>query len=251
MPGLFSLAERSFAVEQMDDLSIRDARIENALYEIRYVNRYLGGYRALKKALRPVLDTWNGKRLTVLDLGAGLADYAVELVRWGRRRGVAVDVTAVDANPEAVRCAQAYLDRRLSPALRRSVRALVADALHPPFSAGTFHITTASLFLHHFRDDEAVRLLRVMDRTASLGIVVNDLHRHPLALAGIRSIAAVLPVSPMFRHDGPLSVRRAFRPEELQSLAGQAGLRNVAVRRHWAFRVTLSTLPDGRIDTSP
>lgn len=227
----------------MDDLSIGEERLERVLFELRYVNRFLGGYRALRREFDPLIRSWSGGPLKVLDLGAGLGDHAVELVTWGRRRGVRIEVTALDANPAAVDYCRSYLDRRLSGPDRASVRAVLADALDAPYPERTFHVVAASLFLHHFDDDSAAALLRGMDRMATVGIVVNDLHRHPLAYAGIRALAAVLPVSPMFKHDGPLSVRRAFKPSELADIARAAGLADARIRWHWAFRLTLSTIP--------
>ncbi len=244
MRGLESFARRARELEQMDDLSIRDGRIERALRELRYVNRYLGGYRAMRKSLRPYLKSWEGGTLRFLDLGAGLGDYAVEFIRLGRRYDVPVHVTALDANPEAARCAQTYLDGHLRPDERARVRVIVGDALNAPGPAGSYHVVTASLFLHHFDDAAAVSLVRAMDLMASSGIVVNDLHRHVLAFAGIRALSAFFPVSPMFKHDGPLSVRRAFKPAELADIARRADLRDARIRRHWAFRLTLSTLPE-------
>ena len=228
----------------MDDFSIRDDRLERALHELCYVNKYLGGYRALHHALTSALSTQEGRPLAILDVGCGIGDHAVDLVRWGRRQGRRIYVTGIDANPETVRIARDYVSRSLTPVDRGHVEIRDGDALDAPFADASFDVATASLFLHHFEDAAAVRLMREMRRLARLGIVVNDLHRHPLAYAGIRSIAAVLPVSPMFRHDGPLSVRRAFTPRELLAMGRSAGLDPVRVRRHWAYRLTLSSLPD-------
>jgi hypothetical protein len=88
-----------------------------------------------------------------------------------------------------------------------------------------------------------VQLLREMDRVSRLGIVVNDLHRHPIAYAGIWLLTRLLPVSPMVRQDGPLSVRRGFRRCDLTALFRTAGLTRPQMRWHWAFRWTSSTLP--------
>ena len=92
---------------------------------------------------------------------------------------------------------------------------------------------SASLFLHHFPPEDVARLLREMGRVARV-VVVNDLHRHPLAYHAIRTLARLSP-SEMFRHDAPMSVRRGFTGPELDALLAEAGL--VATRRwRWAFR---------------
>jgi hypothetical protein len=41
----------------------------------------------------------------------------------------------------------------------------------------------------------------------------------------------------MTRHDGPLSVRRAFRPEELIELGARAGVRLIRCYRRPFFRL--------------
>ena len=101
----------------------------------------------------------------------------------------------------------------------------------------------AALFLHHFHGDDAVRLLREMDRVSRLGIVVNDLHRHPLAYAGIWALSRLLRMTPVVQHDGPISVLRGFHKAELPALTQAANLPPPDLQWRWAFRWTLSTLP--------
>ena len=237
-----SLARRVHIQERMDDPSAGPEQFARALRELRAVNIFLGGHRALRKHVEPFLASRSETQVAVLDLGTGLADHPERLVRWGDRLGVNVQVTALDANPTVVDCATSFLSDALPPHLRTRVEVRRGDARELPFSDNAFHLATASLFLHHFDDAECVSVLREMDRVASHGVVINDLHRHVLAYAGIRSIATVLPVSAMFAHDGPLSVRRAFRPAELRRCALDAGIHNARVERHWAFRLTLSTI---------
>lgn len=239
-----SLAHRIHAEEWMDDFDITDRRLTRALDDLRGVNAWLGGYAATRRVLAPWMRS--GQTLRVLDLGTGVADIPERLVRDGAKRGADVEVTGIDANPATVRYAQEKLARRLPPSLRRRVHVDVGDALALPYDDDAFDVVTAALFMHHLDDDDAVRLLREMGRVARRGVLVNDLHRHWLAYYGIRALAALLPVSPMFRHDGPLSVRRGFRGAELVALAERAGLAGVQVRWHWAFRWTLSTLPPRR-----
>lgn len=226
----------------MDDFSITDARLERALVELMYVNRYLGGFRAVRRELEPEIRQRIGASMTLLDLGTGIADIPERLVVWGDRLGVRLSVTALDANPATVDYARRSLDARMKPRLRDRIEVQVGDALKLSYSSGAFDAVTASAFLHHFDDDRAVDVLREMRRVSAAGLIVNDLHRHRAAHAGIKTIAALMPVSEMFGHDGPASVRRAFTPAELHSLAERAGLSGVRVRRRWAYRLVLSTM---------
>lgn len=244
MPFVPNLSERAALREQMDDFSIADERLARALRELRHVNSYLGGWRALQRELAPAVRRREGGSLTVLDIGTGLADLPERLVRWGADRGVALTVTAIDANPATVAFAEESLDQRLNGRLRERIDLRVAGVFNfePPHDGG-FDVVVASSLLHHFYADDAVRVLRVMDRMAAMGLIVNDLHRHLLAYSAIQGIARLLPVSEMFRHDGPASVRRGFTPRELCDLAEKAGLQRYRVRRYWAYRLILSTLP--------
>ncbi|ARA92873.1 methyltransferase type 11 [Rhodothermaceae bacterium RA] len=239
-----SFATRSQAREMMDDFSITDDRLGRALRDLQVVNRWLGGYAGTMAVLAPYLRARPGHPTRILDLGTGGADFPAYLVRWAAARGLAVSVVGVDANPATVRWARQRLDRTLPPSLRERVRLEVGDALALEADAGCIDVAVASLFLHHFDAPAAVALLREMQRVASAGLVVNDLHRHPVAYHAIRVLAHGLPVSPMFRHDAPLSVLRGFRRDELAALAAEAGLPAVRLRWRWAFRWILTTLPE-------
>lgn len=225
----------------MDDPSVRGNDLERALTDLRRINTLLGGYRATGAVLPPLLRARSNLR--VLDVGTGTGDYPARFVQQGRRLGTRVKAVGVDLNPVTVGRGRAWLDDTLPPALRPHVRLDIGDALALPYADDAFDVAHAALFLHHVHGDDAVQLLREMDRVSRLGVLVNDLHRHPLAYAGIWALSRLLRMSPMVQHDGPISVRRGFRRAELQTLAHRAGLSPPTVRWHWAFRWTLSTLP--------
>jgi SAM-dependent methyltransferase len=225
----------------MDDFAVNDDRLRLALRDLRRINRLLGGYRATDAVLDPVLR--RQPSLRVLDVGTGSGDYPVHFVRRGAQRRMHVEAVGVDLNPVTVGHGRAWLDRALSPAQRRRASIEIADALALPYPDDAFDVAHAALFLHHFHGAEAVQLLREMNRVSRLGVVVNDLHRHPLAYVGIWVLSRLLGLAPMVQHDGPISVARGFRRADLQDLAAAAGLAGATVRWHWAFRWTLSTLP--------
>lgn len=239
---LQSFAERAVAQEEMDDLSIDGPHLQDALRDLRFINRLLGGYRCLRLALMPLLIRRAGSALTILDLGAGGADYAEQILSWGRRHRVEIRIVAVDANAAIVRYAVDELNGRVAPPLRDRIEVVQGNALDLPYDDGSFDVVTASLFMHHLSNPDCVRLLCEMDRIATEGIIVNDLYRHPLAWAGFRTLSAALRLSPMVRHDGAVSVRRGFHPGELVALARAAELTSARIGRRWAFRIYMTTL---------
>lgn len=236
-------SQRSDAPELMDDLSITDARLHRALADLRLVNRFLGGTGLSVKRLLDALDVTDApavlhpeRPLRILDVGCGGGDLAAALVQWGHRSGRRVEVEGVDLNPETLACARTWLDARLGPDLSARVTLRTADAFALPYPDQAFDAAHASLFLHHFPSEDVARLLREMGRVARV-VVVNDLHRHPLAYHAIRTLARLSP-SEMFRHDAPLSVLRGFRRDELHRAAREAGLAHQLAWR-WAFRWVL------------
>ena len=95
------------------------------------------------------------------------------------------------------------------------------------------------MFFHHFDEDRIVALLSEMRRVSSVGILVNDLHRHRLAHDGIRVLTGLFSRSRFIRHDAPCSVRRAFRRDDLERLRDRLGWHDARIRWHWAFRWSL------------
>ena len=98
------------------------------------------------------------------------------------------------------------------------------DGRSLPYPDRSFDIAHASLVLHHLAPDDAVALLREMARVARLGIVVNDLDRSRLGLLGAWLVGHLATRNRYTRHDAPLSVRRAYRADEMTALLVEAGL---------------------------
>ena len=107
-----------------------------------------------------------------------------------------------------------------------------------PYRDGTFDYVTCALFFHHLTDEGVLWTLRSFDRLAVRGVIVNDLVRSWRHY--FWSWLFTRPFNAILRHDGPLSVRRAFRPAELSALARRAGLAWLSVRTHFGHRMTLA-----------
>jgi 2-polyprenyl-3-methyl-5-hydroxy-6-metoxy-1,4-benzoquinol methylase len=249
-----SFKVRTTEDELMDDFSITDSRLTDALDQLRWVNQFLGGYTAPMAILKPLLkaqaranQSGQAAPVRILDLGTGIADFPEVIVRWAARQSPApqVEIVAVDANPVTVAYAQKALSDRLPPALLPQIQVEVADALALPYADNSFDVVMASMFLHHFAQENAIAVVAAMNRIARNGIIINDLQRHPLAYLGIYSLTRILRASPMMQNDGPVSVLRGFRANELAAIAQGAALPTFSLQWRWAFRWLLSTVTIG------
>ncbi|NNE33751.1 MAG: methyltransferase domain-containing protein [Rhodothermales bacterium] len=180
--------------------------------------------------------------ITILDLGTGIGDIPIMLVNWALRTGIRIHITATDANAVTMEYARAAAYKRLDQGAAELLTFKVADAQSLEFPDDSFDYVIASQLLHHFDEQEATRCVAEMNRVGKHGILINDLHRHPIAYYLIKVIVRVLGMPPMIVNDAPISVHRGFVRDELVKIASSAELRNSSVRWHLPFRWSVSTL---------
>ena len=227
---------RSTAAEYMDGAAVEGPDMSRALEELQYVNRYLGGTRSSLKALAQAEVGAPKKRLEILDLGTGAADIPAAMVRWGLSQRRVVRVVGVDFNPFVCSWALRQVEHLPQVAVVRG------DVFNLPFSAGAFDYVHCAMFLHHFPQEEAARIVRTMYRLCRRGIIINDLHRHPVAFHAISWITRRWSKSSMVQHDAPVSVLRGFRWVELEELGHLSGICRFSIQRYWPFRFVLLAL---------
>lgn len=190
------------------------------LRDLARLNRVSGGIGLSQRAIAAL-----GDPATILDVGTGGADIPIALLARAARSGRFLAVTATDNRAEvlaAARVARPAIDRIEGMTLE------IADGRGLPYPDAAFDVAHASLVIHHLEPDEAVAFLRELRRVARTGIVINDLVRGRLAWLGTWIAVHTLATGHYARHDGPLSVRRAYSRSELMGLVDEAGLRPVA-----------------------
>ena len=217
-------ARRATEPEQMDALDLPAARYAAVLQDLARVNV---ATRAAAPTLHWLTEATRGlSHCTILDVGFGHGDMLRRIAHWARRRALPVTLVGADINPRSAPIAAAATD----PSLGISWHTGDAATLdcRPD-------LIISSLVAHHLTDPELARFLGWMEQTARRGWFINDLHRHPVAWLGFRALARLMAVDPIVRHDGALSVRRAFRRADWGRLLDGAEIPQEAVTIRWSL----------------
>jgi ubiquinone/menaquinone biosynthesis C-methylase UbiE len=113
------------------------------------------------------------------------------------------------------------------------------DVFALPFAHGSVDVVISSLFLHHFTETELIQLLPQWAGVARHSLVMTDVVRHPVPYWFMKAASPLFARSAITRHDAAVSIRRAYRPQELQHIAVEAGFPQAHVFTHLPYRMTL------------
>lgn len=218
---------RTIARELMDEPVDDVDELAGNLRDIAYANAHLGGTAPVVRAVREAGAT------SILDVGCGAGDVALALVRDSEERGVIARVTCLDVSEQMLCIA------RRATGEHHALTFVRADGGALPFADHAFDAVTCTLTLHHFEPEPATALLRELRRVAKRTPIVCDLRRSALAFAAVW-IWSRTSRNRLTRHDAPLSVRRAYTPDEALVLARLAGWRSPQLRAEPFFRMTLT-----------
>jgi len=223
--------------ELIDRAGTNPAWLRDEFQFMAGANARYGIHQLIIDYVETLLPATSSKPFAILDLGTGAADIPRAIASRFRERGQPVQITAVDRNPEALNAA-AKTARELP-----EIRIESHDLLSLPFKPKSFDLVLCSNALHHFTSADATTLLRRAWELCRVGCVIHDLRRNWASLGLVEVVSRTIVKSPIIRHDAPQSVRAAFTVEELRTLASQAGMKNVTIRRHHGpFRMVLKAI---------
>jgi len=220
--------------ELLDDPRADPILVGRELRDIARLNALFGGTRAVVRELEPFFergkrDTGTERRATwtLVDVGTGLGDIPRAAAAAARRHGVTLRLVGIELNRTAARLA--HMGDEGAP-----LAMALADGGALPLAPRSVDVVVASQVLHHLPRPVAVRWIATFDRVARRAVVLADLRRSRVAMAGVWAASVGLAMSGVTRHDAVVSVKRGYTKAEFDEMLRQAGVRTVARYRRGA-----------------
>lgn len=245
---------RSYQAELLDNEDIPTADLYQNLRELDFINRHLGGHSVVLDGIKYFIrikqniisenifktinfnNSINSKisnnfeNIKIYEIGSGGGDNLRAVERFLNKKEIAYRLGGVDLKEDCVRFAQKFEHQD------SKIKYEIADYQLATFPDGRPDVIFNSLFCHHFKDEDLVKMLRWMHKNSEIGFVIADLHRHPLAYYSIKWLTGLFSKSYLVKNDAPLSVLRGFTRNEWTILLEKAGIQNYKIKWKWAFR---------------
>lgn len=207
--------------ELLDDDAGSAAEVAASLADLGRINRWFGGVRVLSRLVERVAARSGRRELTLLDVAGARGELPARAAAALRRKNIRLETTVLD---------------RATTHLGPGNRSVVGNALALPFRDASFDLVSSSLFVHHLEPGEVRQFVNQALRVSRLAVLINDIRRHPVHLA---LVYAGMPLyrSRLTRHDAPISIHRAYTPEEVRDLLGQTAATEVDVRTYYLYRM--------------
>lgn len=209
------------------------------LRDLSEVNRVTRSYKLTLAFLDRIIEgRTTSEPLRILDVGSGGGDTLRAIAHWAADRNLPVELTGIDLNPHSARAAQEFsakdpLTSKIS-FLTGDIFAYIPD--HEP------DIVLSALFTHHLTTPDIVRFIAWSEQHARLGWFINDLHRSRRAAFWFRFLPIIFSWHEFIQYDGPVSLRRAFVPEDWLRILGQAHIAEATIKCHRMNRLSVARI---------
>lgn len=235
---MMNFSRRSSEKELMDTEEISLEDFSACLRDLETVNKLTMAYRPTVSFLKHILalHASQGYPLEIVDVGSGYGDMLRQIGNWADRNHISLSLTGVDMNPWSRQAAS------MIPA-SHIINWITSDIFTYKPEKG-IDIVISSLFTHHLSNEQIIQFLRWMEEHARLGWFISDLHRHPFPYYLFKNVIKLGNWHRFIRHDGPLSIARAFTKSDWQALIRQSGIDPSLVKISWhtPFRICVQRI---------
>ena len=227
---MVDFTQRSSEIEVMDTFMGTKNELDFILKDINRVNKLLGGYSITLNAVFELIKEKNKESYTILDMGCAEGTMLRKLALQARNRNIALNLIGVDLNKQSLQLAKEYSNEF------PEISFMECDILTADFSEMDIDIVMTTLTLHHFSDRGIVQFVNRFNKLASIGVIINDLERSPLAFYLFKAFSFFFIRTEIAKKDGLLSIRRAFKKKDLIDYANQINNTVHHIQWKWAFR---------------
>ncbi|MDZ4668485.1 MAG: methyltransferase domain-containing protein [bacterium] len=218
---------RSTQKELLDEEQIPKQDLYRNLFELNQINSLLGGHAVTLNALKQ-LKLVEDKTYRILDIGCGGGDTLMAIAKWGRKNNLQLQLIGVDLKADCIHYATEFC------ANYPEISFVQSDYAAWLQKQSEVDISISSLFCHHLPNQDIANLMRLGAELSSTALIINDLHRHPLAYYSIAFLTKLFSKSYLVKNDAKLSVLRGFTRKEIQQILPPNY--SASLKWKWAFR---------------
>ena len=224
----FKIKQRNKEPEWMDDPTIDPTILDTAVHDINKCNTWLGGYKFTTKAVKSLIEQHPQSSYHIIDVGC--SDGAM-------LRHLSRNITDHELKLEGIDLSA----RSIAMATKKStdyedISFRNSDIFQTPLNDITCDIVLVTLTLHHFNEVEIPKFLERFQQMARVGIIINDLHRSPIAYTFFKVFSPIFIGNEISIHDGLISIASGFRRQDFKRYAREANIKDDLLAWKWSFR---------------
>lgn len=217
--------------EIMDDFALEGEVLRDALDKIAKINQLLGGNKLTLQGVQSLIHQITlDKEFTIVDIGCGNGDMLRVLADYAEDKNLNFKLIGIDANQFTIKHAEKLSNHYPNISYK------CEDIFDYNFNSLKYDIVLCTLTLHHFKDEEIIKLMSVFYKNASIGIVINDLQRSSISYRLFQALCFVFRLNKMSEEDGLVSILRGFKKDELESFSKRLDFKKYSIQWKWAFR---------------
>ncbi len=208
--------------EYIDRDDLDDEVREEVIRIVERTSRIMGLGYWTALFLRPVaceVYRRTGRPVKILDVGTGHGDIILRAAEVLEKICDApISCAGLDYNPRYVELARRAARERG----RTDVEFIVGNAFDLDLDPGAYDVLITNWMIHHLTPSQVYRMVREFDRVAAHGMMLFDVARSwPVAATAFFVTA---PMSHAGRHDSMVTMRRGYRPAEMEFILEKAGV---------------------------
>ena len=172
---------------------------------------------------------------TVLDVGCGAGLFILHL----SRAFPLMTLVGTDISLSAITLAQQTLEEWQKQSFPMNVSFKLQDSPEIHLPANSMDVIMTTMVCHHLNDEALVGFMQRLLLGAKNAVIINDLHRHPIAEFLYAILSPILFQNRLITHDGLISIRRGFTRSEWKILLDKAKIKNYTLKWRFPFRWSL------------